>query len=54
VFIGDTAHDRACAARAGVRFALAGWNPRALATADPADLVLEHPTAVLDLLAPGG
>jgi hypothetical protein len=37
-----------------VRFALAGWNPRALATADPADLVLEHPTAVLDLLAPDG
>ena len=33
VFVGDTRHDRACAAAVGARFALAGWNPRARATA---------------------
>jgi phosphoglycolate phosphatase-like HAD superfamily hydrolase len=50
VYVGDTAHDRACAALAGVPFALAGWNPRSRATAWPGDLVLDHPTDVLDLL----
>jgi phosphoglycolate phosphatase-like HAD superfamily hydrolase len=49
VFVGDTQHDRACAAAVGARFALAGWNPRA--TAAPGDLVLDHPTDVLALLA---
>ena len=49
-FIGDTRHDRACAAAAGLRFALAGWNPRARATAEPGDLVLDAPDQVLDLL----
>ncbi len=51
VFIGDTGHDRACAALAGVPFALAGWNSRARAAALPGDDVLEHPRDVLDLLA---
>lgn len=48
VFVGDTQHDRTCAAAAGVRFALAGWNPRAVA--EPGDLVLDEPADVLDLL----
>jgi phosphoglycolate phosphatase-like HAD superfamily hydrolase len=45
VYVGDTEHDRACAAEAGVAFAIAGWNRRAqpssgdLILADPADLV---------------
>ena len=50
VYIGDTAHDRACAAAAGVPFALAGWNVRARAGAQPGDVVLAHPAQVLDLL----
>jgi len=50
VYVGDTAHDRACATAAGVRFALAGWNPRALAGAQPGDIVLGHPADVLGLL----
>jgi phosphoglycolate phosphatase-like HAD superfamily hydrolase len=49
VFVGDTEHDRASAARAGVDFVLAGWNPRA--RAEPGDVVLHHPSEVLDLLA---
>lgn len=48
VFIGDTAHDRTCARDAGVRFALAGWNPRVVPEAD--DVVLRHPSELLDLL----
>jgi HAD superfamily hydrolase (TIGR01549 family) len=48
VFVGDTAHDRACATDVGARFALAGWNPRA--TPDPDDLVLSRPVDLLDLL----
>ncbi len=48
VFVGDTEHDRACAAAVGVRFVLAGWNPRA--TAEPGDLVLDEPGDVLGLL----
>ena len=50
VFVGDTRHDRACAAAVGLRFALAGWNPRALAAAEPGDLVLQEPGDVLALL----
>lgn len=38
LFVGDTAHDRTSADAAEVRFALAGWNPRA--TSEPGDLVL--------------
>jgi len=49
VFLGDTAHDRACALNAGVRFALAGWNPRA--NAERGDIVLSHPLELLELLA---
>jgi phosphoglycolate phosphatase-like HAD superfamily hydrolase len=50
VYVGDTAHDRACEARIGVPFALAGWNPRARAGARADDLVLGRPSDVLDLL----
>lgn len=49
VFVGDTAHDRACARAAGCRFILAGWNPRALA--EPGDLLATHPAEVAELLA---
>lgn len=51
VYVGDTQHDRSCAAAAGVPFALAGWNRRARRAAQPGDLVLDHPKQVLDLLA---
>ena len=51
IYVGDTGHDRACAAAAGVPFALAGWNPRARADAHAGDIVLDHPAQVLDLLA---
>lgn len=46
VFVGDTAHDRACAVAAGVPFVLAGWNPRA--TAAPGDVVLDRPEHLLE------
>lgn len=52
LYVGDTGHDRACAAAAGVPFVLAGWNPRARATDD--DVVLDHPTELLALLDPAG
>ncbi len=48
VFIGDTAHDRTCVRMAGARFALAGWNPRAVA--EPGDLVLSHPRDLAPLV----
>jgi phosphoglycolate phosphatase-like HAD superfamily hydrolase len=48
VFIGDTAHDRACALESGVAFALAGWNPGVVS--EPSDVVLRRPADVLDLL----
>jgi HAD superfamily hydrolase (TIGR01549 family) len=51
LFVGDTAHDRTAARSAGVRFALAGWNPRAVA--DPADLVLHRPVELLRALRTG-
>jgi phosphoglycolate phosphatase-like HAD superfamily hydrolase len=51
VFVGDTRHDRACARAVGARFALAGWNARARANAEPGELVLDRPEDVLDLLA---
>lgn len=50
VYIGDTAHDRACAALVGVPFALAGWNERARAGAVAGDHVLDRPADVLELL----
>lgn len=48
VFVGDTDHDRACAAAVGATFLLAGWNPRA----EPrrGDVVLDDPVEVLDHL----
>ena len=49
VFVGDTAHDRACAAEVGSAFVLAAWNPRAV-PAD-GDIVLTTPTDVLTVLA---
>ena len=51
VFIGDTEHDRRCAASVGCRFALAGWNPRASAVVG--DVVLDRPGDLLDLLRHG-
>lgn len=51
VFVGDTAHDRTSARAAGVEFALAGWNHRAIV--QPGDLALSHPAEVLTLLAAG-
>ena len=48
VFVGDTAHDRACAAAVGARFALAGWNPRT--ESEPGDLVLACPQDLFALL----
>ena len=50
VYVGDTAHDRACAAAVGAPFALAGWNARARAGAQPGDVVLDAPADLLDLL----
>jgi phosphoglycolate phosphatase-like HAD superfamily hydrolase len=50
IYVGDTAHDRACAALVGAPFALAGWNQRARADALPTDLVLDHPSDLRLLL----
>ena len=52
LFVGDTVHDRACAAEVGVAFALAAWNPRAAAIAEPGDVVLAQPAELLDLVRP--
>jgi HAD superfamily hydrolase (TIGR01549 family) len=49
VFVGDTDHDRRCAAAAGCRFAIAMWNPRA--REHDGDIVLREPADVLPLLA---
>jgi HAD superfamily hydrolase (TIGR01549 family) len=51
LFVGDTAHDRVVASEAGVRFALAAWNPRA--EPRPGDLVLDRPADLLPLLGLG-
>ncbi len=48
VFVGDTDHDRACAREAGVDFALAGWNPRAVGR--DGDIALPHPSDLLEVL----
>jgi phosphoglycolate phosphatase-like HAD superfamily hydrolase len=48
LYVGDTDHDRACAATVGVRFVLAGWNPRARPEAG--DTVAATPADVLALL----
>ena len=52
VFVGDTGHDRTCAATAGVPFLLAGWNPRA--RAGEGDVVLHEPAELLDVLGLAG
>jgi HAD superfamily hydrolase (TIGR01549 family) len=46
--VGDTDHDRRCAADAGVRFALATWNPRSVV--QPGDIALGQPSDLLGLL----
>jgi HAD superfamily hydrolase (TIGR01549 family) len=51
LFVGDTAHDRACARAVSARFALAGWNPRS--RAEEGDLVPRAPEELLDLLSGG-
>ena len=43
VFVGDTDHDRRCAAAVGCRFALATWNPRARDSPAGPDIVLRTP-----------
>ncbi|MCU1379986.1 MAG: cbbZC [Acidimicrobiales bacterium] len=48
VFVGDTAHDRACARAAGATFVLAGWNARA--RPEPGDVVAARPLDVLEVL----
>jgi phosphoglycolate phosphatase-like HAD superfamily hydrolase len=48
LFIGDTSHDRVCAARVGAVFALAAWNPRAVP--EPGDVVLRTPGDVVRAL----
>jgi phosphoglycolate phosphatase-like HAD superfamily hydrolase len=52
VFVGDTEHDRACARSVGCRFALAGWNARAVP--EPDDVVLDRPGDLLRLLDASG
>jgi phosphoglycolate phosphatase-like HAD superfamily hydrolase len=49
LFVGDTDHDRACAAAVGAPFVLAGWNPRA--RPEPGDAVAARPADVLAALA---
>jgi phosphoglycolate phosphatase-like HAD superfamily hydrolase len=48
VFVGDTEHDRKCAAEVRCRFAVATWNPRARVASG--DIVLRSPDEVLRLL----
>lgn len=50
VFIGDTDHDRRCAAAVGCRFVLAAWNPRAVPAVG--DLVATVPLDVLEHMSP--
>lgn len=48
ICVGDSEHDRACARVAGVEFALAGWNTRAVPGEE--DVVLREPEELLDIL----
>ncbi|MCB1014912.1 MAG: HAD family hydrolase [Acidimicrobiales bacterium] len=50
VYVGDTDHDRRCAAAVGCRFVWAGWNPRARPV--PGDEVLRRPGDLVGVLAP--
>ena len=52
VFVGDTAHDRACAQALAIPFGLAGWNPRAVGA--DGDVVLDRPLDVLALMTGPG
>ena len=45
LYVGDTAHDRQAATAAGVRYVVAGWNPRADTSAD--DVVAATPADVV-------
>jgi phosphoglycolate phosphatase-like HAD superfamily hydrolase len=49
VFVGDTAHDRACARAVGATFVLAGWNARAVA--EPGDVIARSAADVARVLA---
>lgn len=51
VYVGDTEHDRRCAAASEVAFAIAGWNPRA--TPQPGDLLLADPRDIPRLAGAG-
>lgn len=56
LFVGDTRHDRTCAVTAGVRFALAGWNPLADGGEESlgeSEYCLSEPAEVLSLLRSG-
>lgn len=46
LFVGDTAHDRRCAADVQCRFVLAGWNKRTEPA--PGDLIAASPLQVLE------
>lgn len=48
VFVGDTDHDRACAAAVGATFLLAGWNERARPV--KGDVVLDDPAELVEHL----
>ncbi|MDQ6697151.1 MAG: HAD-IA family hydrolase [Actinomycetota bacterium] len=52
LFVGDTSHDRRCAAVVGCPFVLAGWNSRAAAA--PGDLVAAYPADVSGYLGRPG
>lgn len=48
-FVGDTAHDAACAREVGCRFIWAGWNPRT-ASGSPEGEVAGYPEDLLGIL----
>ena len=50
VFVGDTRHDRACAAAVGAAVRPGGLEPPPELSAEAGDLVLDHPKDVLGLL----
>lgn len=52
LFVGDTDHDRRCAAVVGCPFVLAGWNARAEAA--PGDLLAARPLEVVEHLRLAG
>lgn len=48
ICVGDSEQDRSAALEVGAAFALAGWNPRAVAV--PGDVALSRPADLLDLV----